>query len=50
MPYRTAENVIEGVVMTFVDVHKVKQADKIKRLATVLEDSNDAIIGTGPGG
>jgi two-component system CheB/CheR fusion protein len=31
------------VVMTFVDVHKVKQADKIKRLATVLEDSNDAV-------
>lgn len=43
MPYRTAENVIDGVVMTFVDVHKVKQADKIKRLSTILEDSNDAI-------
>jgi two-component system, chemotaxis family, CheB/CheR fusion protein len=43
MPYRTTENVIDGVVMTFVDVHKVKQADKIKRLSTVLEDSNDAI-------
>jgi len=44
MPYRTSENVIEGVAMTFVDVHKVKQADKIKRLATVLEDSNDAVM------
>ncbi len=44
MPYRTSENVIEGVVMTFVDVHKIKQADKIRRLATVLEDSNDAVI------
>ena len=43
MPYRTTENVIAGVVLTFVDVHKVKQADKIRRLATVLEDSNDAI-------
>jgi two-component system CheB/CheR fusion protein len=43
MPYRTVENVIDGVVMTFVDVHKVKQADKIRRLATVLEDSNDAV-------
>jgi two-component system, chemotaxis family, CheB/CheR fusion protein len=43
MPYRTTDNVIAGVVMTFVDVHKVKQADKIRRLATVLEDSNDAI-------
>ena len=43
MPYRTTENVIAGVVITFIDVHKVKQADKIRRLATVLEDSNDAI-------
>ena len=43
IPYRTAENIIEGVVMTFMDVHKVKQADKIRRLATVLRDSNDAV-------
>jgi two-component system CheB/CheR fusion protein len=43
MPYRTTENVIAGVAITFVDVHKVKQADKIRRLATVLEDSNDAV-------
>ena len=35
MPYRTAENVIAGAVMTFVDVHNVKQADKIRRLAIV---------------
>jgi two-component system CheB/CheR fusion protein len=44
MPYRTSENIIDGVAMTFVDVHKVKQADKIRRLATVLEDSNDAVM------
>jgi two-component system, chemotaxis family, CheB/CheR fusion protein len=44
MPYRTAENVIDGVAMTFIDVHKVKQADKLRRLATVLEDSNDAVM------
>ncbi|MBN2439600.1 MAG: PAS domain-containing protein, partial [Deltaproteobacteria bacterium] len=43
IPYRTAENIIDGVVMTFMDVHKVKQADKVRRLATVLEDSNDAV-------
>jgi two-component system, chemotaxis family, CheB/CheR fusion protein len=43
MPYRTSENVIAGVVMTVVDIHRVKQADKIRRFATVLEDSNDAI-------
>jgi two-component system CheB/CheR fusion protein len=43
MPYRTTENVIDGVVITFVDVHKIKQADRVNRLATVLEDSNDAV-------
>ena len=43
MPYRTVKNIIDGVVMTFMDISKVKQADKIRRLATVLEDSNDAI-------
>jgi two-component system CheB/CheR fusion protein len=44
MPYRTTENVIDGVVITLVDVHKVKQADKVRRLATVLDDSNDAVM------
>jgi two-component system CheB/CheR fusion protein len=29
--------------MTFVAVHQVKQADKVRRLATILEDANDAI-------
>ena len=43
MPYRTTRNIIAGVVMTFVDIHGIKQADKIRRLAAVLEDANDAI-------
>ncbi|MCF8079977.1 MAG: PAS domain-containing protein [Desulfobacterales bacterium] len=43
IPYRTAENIIDGVVMTFMNIHKVKQADKLRRLATVLNDSNDAV-------
>jgi len=43
MPYRTTDNVIEGLVMTLINIQKVKQADKIRRFATVLEDSNDAI-------
>ena len=43
IPYRTTANIIDGVVMTFFDVHKIKQADTFKRLATVLADSNDAI-------
>jgi len=44
IPYRTTENVIDGVVITFIDVHKVKQADKVRRLATVLDDANDSIM------
>ncbi len=43
VPYRTTGNVISGVVMTFMDINTIKQADKIRRLATVLEDANDAI-------
>jgi two-component system CheB/CheR fusion protein len=43
MPYRTTSNIIDGVVMTFFNVQKIKQADKLRRLATVLEDSNDAV-------
>ena len=43
IPYRTSENVIDGVVVTVMDIHGVKQADKIRRLATILEDANDAI-------
>jgi len=43
LPYRTGENVIAGVVVTLMDIHRVKHAEKIRRLATVLEDANDAI-------
>ena len=50
LPYRTMENVIDGVVITFVDVTKLKEAKEILResetdrlLAAVFRDSNDAI-------
>jgi len=43
MPYRTSENVIDGVVMTLMDIHKAKQTDKLRRLVSVLEDAYDAI-------
>lgn len=43
IPYRTTSNIIDGVVITFLNVQKIKQADKLRRLATVLEDSNDAV-------
>ncbi|MCP4574998.1 MAG: PAS domain S-box protein, partial [Deltaproteobacteria bacterium] len=45
MPYRTTENVIDGLVITFVDVTRMKQwEEEIQRFATVVRDSNDAIL------
>jgi two-component system CheB/CheR fusion protein len=43
MPYRTVENVIDGVVITFVDISKLRQINDLNRLATVVRDSNDAV-------
>ncbi|MDO8703624.1 MAG: PAS domain-containing protein, partial [Sulfuricaulis sp.] len=49
-PYRTLENVIEGVVITFVDITEIKRieaalekANKLLRLAVVVRDAHDAI-------
>ena len=42
-PYRTTENLIDGIVITFVDITDIRGAEKVLRLATVLKDSNDAI-------
>ncbi len=42
--YRTLDNCIEGVVLTFTDVTQVRQADEqARRFAAVLRDSNDAV-------
>jgi len=43
VPYRTLENRIDGVVITFVDITKTRQAEMAERLAAVVRDSNDAI-------
>ncbi|MBS3765842.1 PAS domain-containing protein [Candidatus Bipolaricaulota bacterium] len=45
MPYRTTENVVDGLVVTFKDITRIKRErlKKLRRLATVLEDSNDAM-------
>lgn len=50
-PYRTLENVIEGAVISFVDItemqdirKKFNEASKLSRLAIVVRDSSDAII------
>ncbi len=43
-PYRTSDNRIEGVVITFVDItERVRSEAQTHRLATVVRDSNDAI-------
>jgi two-component system, chemotaxis family, CheB/CheR fusion protein len=50
-PYRTLENVIEGAVITFVDISELKQAQSllqetlsIQHLAAVVRDARDAIL------
>ena len=45
VPYRTADQRIDGVVITFIDIDAVKRAAaQTRRLDTVLLDSNDAVI------
>jgi two-component system CheB/CheR fusion protein len=50
MPYRTLENVIDGLVITFVDVTEMKRAEESLRkandefrLAVVVRDAHDAM-------
>jgi two-component system CheB/CheR fusion protein len=50
MPYRTLDNVIEGAVITFVDIterkkiqEKFEKANEQLRLAVVVRDAHDAI-------
>lgn len=50
LPYRTLDNVIEGAVITFVDITEMKKAqealrkaNEMLRLAVVVRDSYDAI-------
>ena len=50
MPYRTMDNVIEGAVITFVDITEMKQArealrkaNELLRLAVIVRDAQDAI-------
>jgi two-component system CheB/CheR fusion protein len=50
MPYRTQSNVIEGAVITFIDITEMvrtrealREANEIVRLAVVVRDAHDAI-------
>ena len=46
LPYRTVDNVIDGVVITFVDITaRQRQEQAIAELAAIVESSQDAIIG-----
>ena len=45
LPYRTTENVIEGAVLSFLDITEHKRGELVSdRLAAIIRSSNDAII------
>jgi two-component system, chemotaxis family, CheB/CheR fusion protein len=45
MPYRTGENIIDGLVLTFVDIDPVKQAEKsLRRMSKVFTDGLDPVL------
>src|SRR5205807_3908271 len=51
LPYRTVDNVIDGVVVTFIDITERKRnEDALAHLAAIVADSADAIIGLKPDG
>ena len=50
LPYRTLDNMIDGIVITFVDITEIKRteellrkANELHRLAVVVRDAHDAI-------
>jgi two-component system, chemotaxis family, CheB/CheR fusion protein len=49
IPYRTADNVIDGLVMTFTDIDRVKRAERAAEAArryaeTLSEATGDAVV------
>jgi two-component system CheB/CheR fusion protein len=46
LPYRTVEDVIDGVVVTFLDITELKRAEEQREtLAAIVDSSQDGIIG-----
>jgi two-component system CheB/CheR fusion protein len=44
-PYRTVDNRLDGVVITFIDITEVKRAQEVgDQLALIVESSNEAIV------
>jgi two-component system, chemotaxis family, CheB/CheR fusion protein len=39
LPYRTTENVIDGVVITFIDINRLKKAEEIARQSRLLAEN-----------
>jgi two-component system, chemotaxis family, CheB/CheR fusion protein len=51
VPYRTVENAIDGVVITFFDITERKLREEERTLlAAIVDSSNDAIFTVSPGG
>lgn len=51
LPYWTVDNVINGVVITFIDITESKRTEEaLGRLAAIIDNSQDAIIGMTPDG
>jgi len=49
LPYRTIDNVIDGVVMTFIDITERKRNEEaVARLAAIVANSQEAIVGMTP--
>lgn len=50
-PYRTVDDVIEGVALTFVDITQIKQLERERgRLGAIVEGMHDAVVGRRPDG
>ncbi|MFO1060349.1 MAG: CheR family methyltransferase [Dongiaceae bacterium] len=51
LPYRTVDNVIDGVVVTFIDISERKRGEEaMAQLAAIVASSYDAIVGVAPDG
>lgn len=45
LPYRTSEDRINGVIVTFVNISEIKRAEEMRRwLSAVVESSSDGIV------
>lgn len=43
MPYRTIDNVIDGVTIAFIDITDLRQVHSLRRITAVFERSSDAV-------